>query len=506
MNAMNAVEMRGIHKRFGPVNALDGVDFTLEKGEIHAVLGENGAGKTTLMKVLYGMHRADAGEVRVFGKAVSFRSSAQAIACGIGMVHQHFMLVPVLSVADNVTAGQEPRRGIFLDRKAAEDKVRALAESSGFSIDPAARVETLSVGAMQRVEILKALYRGAEILILDEPTAVLTPIEVREFFRALRRLKSQGKSIVIITHKLYEVMEIADRCTILRDGRCVGCVDKAETDIPHLASLMVGRDYDPEGRRPSEHVGGPLWTVSGLSLQRNGIPVLSDISLTVNSGEILGIAGIEGNGQTELIEAVTGLLKPDAMTMTLKGQPVAGTAAERLRTGIGHVPEDRIVRGLSLRRSVEENLILGYEDEEAFSRRGIMDRKAIRRNAEQLIRDYGIKTPDGRTLCGALSGGNQQKVVIARVFSQDPDVVICAQPTRGVDIAASEYIHEVMLKYRDEGRGILLISADLDEIRKLSDRIAVIYKGRIVAVGDADEFDEDRLGLLMTGGGTEAGA
>ena len=496
---MNAVEMRGISKNFGTVHALSKVDFTLRKGEIHAVLGENGAGKTTLMKILYGMHKPSDGEIVLKGGKVSLRDSQAAIQAGIGMVHQHFMLIPVLSVAENIVAGKEPRKGLFFDFEEAVKEVEQLEDASGFHVDPRAMVETLSVGQMQRVEILKALYRGAEVLILDEPTAVLTPIEVQELFNALRRLKSEGKSIVIITHKLYEVMEIADRCTVLRDGKLIGSVDKDKTDMQQLASMMVGREYSFEGRHPSPKIGDAFFEVQDLNYQRNGMQVLKDVALTLHRGEILGIAGIDGNGQTELIEALTGLLQPDSMKLTLNGEAVQGTAVDFIKAGIGHVPEDRIVRGLSLARSIEENSILGYEDQPRFSRRGIINYKNIRKNAEKLIQDYRVKTPNAITTCGALSGGNQQKVVIARVFSQSPEVVICAQPTRGVDVSASEYIHEVMLSYRDQGKGVLLISADLDEVKKLSDTIAVIYKGSIVAVDRTENFDDNRLGLLMTG-------
>ena len=496
---MNAVEMRGISKSFGTVQALNDVDFTLKQGEIHAVLGENGAGKTTLMKVLYGMHKPDQGEVLIRGEKKKFRDSSDAIGAGIGMVHQHFMLVPVLSVAENIVAHCEPRKGLFYDHEQAVRNVTELAQKSGFHIDARAKVESLSVGQMQRVEILKALYRGVEILILDEPTAVLTPIEVQELFKALRELRAAGKSIVIITHKLYEVMEIADRCTVLRDGSLIGSVDKKDTDMQQLASMMVGREYSFEGRHPSENIGEVLCQVRNLSYRRKDIPILDDVSLSVHRGEILGIAGIDGNGQTELIEAMTGLLQPDSMELTLNGKQISGDAAAFLASGIGHVPEDRTARGLSLARSIEENMILGYESQSRFSRRGIMLHKSIRKNADKLISAFRVKAPNAVTPCGALSGGNQQKVVIARVFSQDPEVVVCAQPTRGVDVSASEYIHEVMLEYRNRGKGIILISADLDEVKKLSDTIAVIYKGRIVAVDRAENFDDNRLGLLMTG-------
>jgi len=413
------------------------------------------------------------------------------------------MLIPVLSAAENVVAGSEPHKGVFFDFNRAVEEVEQLAKESGFLIDPRARVETLSVGAMQRVEILKALYKGADILILDEPTAVLTPIEVQELFVALRRLKAEGKSIVIITHKLYEVMEIADRCTVLQDGRLIGSVDKEKTSMQQLAGMMVGREVNFDRRCPSPRIGGALCEIKNLSYRRNGLPVLQNISLTIHKGEILGIAGIEGNGQTELIESLTGLLKPDSMELTLNGEAVTGDAADFIRKGIGHVPEDRMVRGLSLPRSIAENSILGYED--GFSRRGVMDWKTVQKNAETLVRSFQIKAPSAKTPCGALSGGNQQKVVIARVFSRSPEVVICAQPTRGVDVSASEYIHDVMLRYRDQGKGILLISADLDEVKKLSDTIAVLYRGEIMAVDKAERFDDDRLGLLMTGAAASEG-
>ena len=506
---MNAVEMRGISKDFGTVQALKSVDFTLKQGEIHAVLGENGAGKTTLMKILYGMHRPTEGQIFIRGEQAEIRDSLDAIRLGIGMVHQHFMLIPVLSAAENVVAGSEPHKGIFFDFNQAVEEVEQLAKESGFLIDPRAKVETLSVGAMQRVEILKALYKGADILILDEPTAVLTPIEVQELFVALRRLKADGKSIVIITHKLYEVMEIADCCTVLQDGRLIGSVDKDQTSMQQLAGMMVGREVNFDRRCPSAHIGEVLCEIKNLSYRKNDLPVLQNISLTIHKGEILGIAGIEGNGQTELIESLTGLLKPDSMELTLNGETITGDAADFIRKGIGHVPEDRMVRGLSLPRSIAENSILGYED--GFSHHGIMGWKDIQKNSETLIQSFQIKAPSSKTPCGALSGGNQQKVVIARVFSQSPEVVICAQPTRGVDVSASEYIHDVMLRYRDQGKGILLISADLDEVKKLSDTIAVLYKGEIMAVDKAERFDDNRLGLLMTGaaasegkGGTQA--
>ena len=500
---MSQVELRGITKRFGPVTALNQVDFTLNDGEIHALLGENGAGKTTLMKVLYGMHQPDEGEIRIGGQAKTFKNSTDAIAQGIGMVHQHFMLVPVLTVAENIVAGKEPRRGIRFDMERAVREVQALSEQYGFSVDPRAKVEQLSVGERQRVEILKILYKGANTLIFDEPTAVLTPIEVKELFAAMRQLKAGGKSIIIITHKLYEVMEIADRITVLRDGRLIGSVDRGEVTMDKLAYMMVGRQVALNERRPAKKIGAPLCEVRGLSYRKDGADVLKNISLTVHEGEILGIAGIEGNGQTELLEALTGILQPDSMEMTVAGKKLSGGARAFLDAGVGHVPEDRMTRGLVLPLSISENAVLGYEKQEPFMKHGVFRWKQVRAFADRLIEEYQIKAPGSGAAVGSLSGGNQQKVVIARVFSQTPDFVVCAQPTRGVDIAASEYIHNVMLDYRDKGKAVLLVSADLDEIKALSDNIAVLYKGEIVAQDAAENFDDTRLGLLMTGAARE---
>ena len=484
--------MRGIVKQYPLVRAIDGADFTVEQGEIHSLLGENGAGKSTLMKILYGMTTPTAGEVRVFGKPVAITRPAQAIALGIGMVHQHFMLTPVMTVAENVVIGSEPVRGVFFDRKKAEAQVAAMIDEYNFHISATAKVETLSVGEQQRVEILKALYRGADLLILDEPTAVLTPQEVEDLFRVMRQLKAAGKSIIIITHKLKETMEIADRVSVLRQGKMIESgVPVAGTTMNELAQMMVGRDVELSVTRRAEQVGEENFSVRGLSLTERGVPILRDVCLSLRKGEILGIAGIEGNGQTELIEVLTGLRRPDHMELFKDGKPLSGNAAAFLAAGVGHVPEDRMTRGLVLEMSIEDNLILGYHRRPAF---------AIRRFAEQERTEFAIKAPNVQERCSALSGGNQQKVVIARVFSENPDVIIVAQPTRGVDVGAMEYIHHRLLDLRDGGKSILLISADLDEVRSLSDRLAVIYGGRIVAEGKPDTWSDMEIGLLMTGG------
>ena len=497
---MNAIEMRGITKIYPGVRALDNVSFSVEQGEIHSLLGENGAGKSTLMNVLYGMTTPDAGEILVDGKPVTIRRSAQAIALGIGMVHQHFMLTPVMTITENVIVGCEPVHGPFLDRKKATESVQALIDKFHFHLNASARVQALSVGEQQRVEILKALYRGANVLILDEPTAVLTPQEVGELFSVLRELKAAGKSIIIITHKLRETAEIADRVSVLRAGVMVDQgLSAAGCSASDLALMMVGRKVDLSYTRRSKSVGETAYQVQNLNLTVKGVPILRDVALAVHKGEILGIAGIEGNGQSELIEVLTGLRKPDSMDLVKDGQPLSGKTAAFLSAGVGHIPEDRLVRGMIGPMTIEDNIILGYHRKKEFSKHGIRRKNEIRAFSEKQLTDYQIKAPNVLEKCGSLSGGNQQKVVVARVFSEDPDVLIAAQPTRGVDVGAQELIHSRLLDLRDAGKAVLLISADLDEVRRLSDRIAVIYEGKIVAQGSYDTWNEMELGLLMAG-------
>ena len=497
---MNAIEMRGITKIYPGVRALDNVSFSVEQGEIHSLLGENGAGKSTLMNVLYGMTTPDAGEILVDGKPVTIRRSAQAIALGIGMVHQHFMLTPVMTIMENVIVGCEPVHGPFLDRKKATESVQTLIDKFHFHLNASARVQALSVGEQQRVEILKALYRGANVLILDEPTAVLTPQEVGELFSVLRELKAAGKSIIIITHKLRETAEIADRVSVLRAGVMVDQgLSAAGCSASDLALMMVGRKVDLSYTRRSKSVGETAYQVQNLNLTVKGVPILRDVALAVHKGEILGIAGIEGNGQSELIEVLTGLRKPDSMELVKDGQPLSGKTAAFLSAGVGHIPEDRLVRGMIGPMTIEDNIILGYHRKKEFSKHGIRRKNEIRAFSEKQLTDYQIKAPNVQEKCGSLSGGNQQKVVVARVFSEDPDVLIAAQPTRGVDVGAQELIHSRLLDLRDAGKAVLLISADLDEVRRLSDRIAVIYEGKIVAQGSYDTWNEMELGLLMAG-------
>ncbi len=501
---VNAVEMRGITKTFGATRALDNVNFSVAKGEIHSLLGENGAGKSTLMNILYGMLQPDCGEILIDGEKVDVKHPAQAIKLGIGMVHQHFMLTPVMTVTENIIVGSEPSKGPFISYREAARKVQEMIDKYNFGIDANAKVQTLSVGEQQRVEILKALYRGARILILDEPTAVLTPQEVQELFAVLRDLKKAGKSIIIITHKLRETAAIADRLSVLRSGVMIdGGVPAAGCSINDLALMMVGREVNLDIARRSEKIGEVAYEVRNLNLTVKNIPVLKDISLKLRKGEILGIAGIEGNGQSELIEVLTGLRKPDSMELLKDGKPLSGNSADFLEAGVGHIPEDRLERGLVLSMSIEDNIILGYHRSRKFEKHGIRKTKVIHQFAEEKKEEYQVKAENTTSACSSLSGGNQQKVVIARVFSENPDVLIVAQPTRGVDVGAQEFIHNRLLDLRDAGKAVLLLSADLDEVRRLSDRIAVIYDGRIVAESAHDVFNELELGLLMTGSSIE---
>lgn len=504
---MYAVEMHGITKRFATTTANDAVTLSVEAGEIHSLLGENGAGKTTLMKILYGMQQPDEGEIRIQGVKRAIRNPAEAIKLGIAMVHQHFMLVDSLTVTENVVLGYEPKKGAFFDMARATEEVAKLSDTYGLKVDPKQLVGDLPVGAKQRVEILKALYRQADILILDEPTAVLTPLEVVDLFRVLRELKAAGKTIIIITHKLNETMDLADRATILRAGKLIGTVDVAETSPAQLAEMMVGRKVSFDKAPPSEyHNRTKLLEVHNGTMRKNGVAVLDGLNLEVFGGEILGLAGVEGNGQTELIEALTGLHPLDEGEVILAGRNITKLSpSEIIERGIGHIPEDRNKLGLVGQFSIAENTVLGYHNRAAFQKYKVMRKGYIKSYAQRIRESFRIKSESIDTKVNALSGGNQQKVVIGRVLSQDPHVIIAAQPTRGVDIGAIEYIHEQLIRMRDQGKAVLLISAELDEIRKLSDKIAVIYEGQIVAYGEADAFDEFELGAYMTSGKPRAG-
>jgi general nucleoside transport system ATP-binding protein len=499
--------MRGITKRFPGVVADDHVDFDLQRGEVHALLGENGAGKSTLMNILYGLYKPDEGEIYVKGKSVSFTSAKDAIDEGIGMVHQHFMLIPVMTVAENIVLGQEPvHDGVLLDFDQARERVADLSQRFNFAIDPDARVENISIGQQQRVEILKALYRRADILILDEPTAVLTPQEAQELFGILRTLVSEGSSVIFISHKLNEVLELADRITVLRRGKKIDTIAREGATEQGLATMMVGREVLLRVEKPPPQTGETLLDVAGLDVDDDrGLPVVKDVSFAVKAGEIVGIAGVEGNGQSELIEAITGLRHAKAGSIAVAGRVIShGSAREMLDAGVGHIPEDRQRRGLVLEFTIAENIALHDYNRPPDSRFGWLFPRRLVQRARELIKEFDVRGGGPSTRAAALSGGNQQKLVAAREVARDPKVLVAAQPTRGLDVGAIEYLHRRLVEERDEGRAILLISLELDEVLSLSDRILVMYEGRIVAE-HASGATEEEIGIEMLGGrGKEA--
>jgi simple sugar transport system ATP-binding protein len=498
-----ALEMRGITKRYPGVVANDSVNFDVRPGEIHALLGENGAGKSTLMNILYGLATPDSGEILLDGKPVEIKGPSDAIARGISMVHQHFMLVPVLSVADNILLGAETMANpIFLDRREAHRRIIELGQRFGFEIDPEVKVGSLSIGWQQRVEILKALYRQARILVLDEPTAVLTPQETKEIFTVLRRLAEEGHSIVFISHKLYEVLEIADRITVIRRGKVVGTRLPAETNEDDLAALMVGRNVQLVVDRGESHPAGPALVVSDLRVADDrGQEAVNGVSFEVREGEILGVAGVAGNGQEELVEALTGLRKPTSGTVTLGGRDVTGTGPRELqKRGMSFVPGDRHRYGLVLSFPVQDNLVLTQYDEAPYVRGLFRNEPEIEAWAKRAVQQYDIRTPSVTVPVSTLSGGNQQKVVVAREFSRELSALVLDQPTRGLDVGSIEFIHRQVIAKRDENAAILLVSAELDEVLELSDRIAVMYRGEIVALVDGPTAEREEIGLLMAAG------
>ena len=501
------LELRGITKRFPGVVANDHVDFDLAPGEVHALLGENGAGKSTLMNILYGLYHPDEGEIRLRGERLRIDSPRAAIDTGIGMVHQHFMLIPVMTVAENIVLGVEPHAGPFLDLDAAEEKVRDISARFGLAVRPDARIDTISVGMQQRVEILKALYRGAEILILDEPTAVLTPQEAEELFQIIRSLQAEGKSIIFISHKLGEVLAIADRITVLRRGKTVETVPREGATEESLARLMVGRDVLLRVEKKPAEPGEPLLRVEDLRvLEDRGFECIRGISFEVRAGEIVGIAGVDGNGQSELVEALTGLRKPESGRIVAGGTDVTDeTARQCFDAGLGHIPEDRQRRGLVLDFSLAENIALHDFRKEPDSKWGWLFPKRLVARAKELLGEFDVRGGGPQTPAAALSGGNQQKVVIAREIARDPSVLVAAQPTRGLDVGAIEFVHRRLVAEQEEGRGLLLVSFELDEILSLSDRILVLYEGRIVAEYGPD-VSEEELGIAMTGGRAETAA
>jgi simple sugar transport system ATP-binding protein len=497
------LELRGITKRFPGVVANDDVDLDLKRGEVHALLGENGAGKSTLMNVLYGLYRPDEGEILLNGKPVTFSSAKDAIRAGIGMVHQHFMLIPVMTAAENIVLGNEPTEAhVLLDYGEARERVEEISRTFGFHIEPDRLIEDMTVGQQQRVEIVKALYRRADILILDEPTAVLTPQEATELFGILNSLKQEFMSIIFISHKLNEVLEIADRITVLRRGKIIGTVDREGATEPQLARMMVGRDVVLRVEKGEAKPAEPLLEVGDLHASDDrGVAKVRGVSFQVRAGEIVGIAGVDGNGQTELIDCITGLRHAESGTITVAGKQLSTHASPReaLEAGMGHVPEDRHRRGLVLDFTLAENLVLHDYEKAPNAKHGWLFPEGIVRRARGLLRQFDVRGGGPQTRAAALSGGNQQKVVLAREIGRDPRALLAAQPTRGLDVGAIEFVHKRLVEERDDGRAILLVSLELDEILSLSDRILVIYEGEIVGEYPAT-VSEETLGIAMTGG------
>jgi ABC-type uncharacterized transport system ATPase subunit len=498
-----ALELSGITKRFGPVVANDGIDFDLRPGEVHALLGENGAGKSTLMSILYGLYSPDEGEIRVNGEPAEVNSPSKAIDLGIGMVHQHFMLVPVMTVTENIVLGEEPTRGALLDVREGSRRVKELSDRYGLAVDPDAVIERVSVGMQQRVEILKTLYRDARILILDEPTAVLTAQETKELFEVLRALKQDGVSIVFISHKLNEVLEIADRVTVLRRGKRVDTVPADGATEQSLARLMVGRDVllrvDKEQGKPGE----PVLEVEDLHVRdERGLEAVKGVNLTVRAGEVVALAGVDGNGQLELVEAIAGVRVPESGKVAIGGRDVSGLGVRATtEAGVAHIPEDRQLRGLVLNFTLAENLALREYREPPISNHGLLSLGEMKDRAHALLKEYDVRGGEPDTLASSLSGGNQQKVAVAREIASNPKLLIAHQPTRGLDVGAIEFVHGRLLAERAEGRGVLLVSLEFEEVRALADRILVIYEGRIVGEFPPD-VSEEQLGVAMTGGRT----
>lgn len=496
------IKMKNIHKSFGDKEVLKGVDFDLHKCEVHALLGENGAGKTTLMNILYGMFDPTDGEIYIKGEEIINNSPKKAIALGVGMVHQHFMLIEPFTVTENIILGYEGKTGLFLDRKKAKAEIEKLSKDYGLYVDADSKVEDISVGQQQRVEILKALYHGADILIFDEPTAVLTPQEIEEFIEIVKKLTDMGKSIIIITHKLDEIRAMADTCTIIRRGEFIDKLRVSEVDENILAEKMVGRDVSFNVTKEDIELGEEVLRIEDLWVKDNRkIDKVKGLNLSIRKGEILGIAGVDGNGQSELIDAIYGMRKIEKGRVTFKGEDITDKKPrEILDMGMTQIPEDRQKRGLVLEYSIKDNLILESVDKEEFSKNGILDFKKIEKNATDLIDKFDVRPRDIDELAGSLSGGNQQKVIIAREISSNPDLLIAAQPTRGLDVGAIEFIHQYLVELRNSGNAVLLISFQLDEVMDLSDRIGVIYDGKIVGELNPKDTDEFEIGRLMAGG------
>ncbi|MGO1712013.1 MAG: ABC transporter ATP-binding protein [Senegalia sp. (in: firmicutes)] len=497
--------MKNITKKFGNFTANDNIDLTVHKGEVHALLGENGAGKTTLMNILYGLYQQTSGDIYIREKKTNISDPNIAIKNGIGMVHQHFMLVQPFTVTENIILGMETTKGISLDMKKARKDVKELSDKYGLYVDADAKIEDISVGMQQRVEILKALYRGAEILILDEPTAVLTPQEIVDLMKIIRGLTAQGKTIIIITHKLKEIKMIADYCTIIRRGKGIDTVKVSETSQDDLASKMVGREVSFNVHKEDKEAGEVALKIENLIVKDNRkINAVNGFSLEVKKGEILGLAGIDGNGQSELIEALNGLRKVESGKIFMNGKDVTNKSPKEIfNSKVGIIPEDRQKRGLVLDFTMAENMVLENYNKKPFSKNGVLSYENIEKFARDLIQKFDVRPTNEKIKAKSLSGGNQQKVIIAREVTNDPDVLIAAQPTRGLDVGAIEYVHKSLVNQRDSGKAVLLVSLELDEVLNVSDRIAVIYEGKIVDIIDARDADENKLGLMMAGGGSD---
>lgn len=495
------IEMLNIRKEFPGIVANNNITLQVKKGEIHALLGENGAGKSTLMNVLFGLYQPEKGEIRARGKVVNISNPNIANDLGIGMVHQHFMLIDTFTVTENIILGKETVSKGKIDLKKAEKEVQEISARYGLAVDPKAKVANISVGMQQRVEILKTLYRGAEILIFDEPTAVLTPQEITELIGIFRKLIQEGKSIILITHKLKEIMEVCDRVTVIRKGEGIGTYNVKDTNPNELANLMVGREVSFKTEKKEATPKETVLKISDLTVKDNrGVHVVNSLNLEVKAGEIVGIAGVDGNGQSELIEAITGLMKKNNGTITLNGKELSVLTPRKItESGIGHIPQDRHKHGLVLDFSIGQNMALQTYYKRPFSKYGFLDQNVIEKKASELIEEFDVRTPSMHTPARALSGGNQQKAIIGREVDRDPDLLIAAQPTRGLDVGAIEFIHKRLIEQRDKGKAVLLISFELDEILNVSDRIAVIFDGEIIAIVDPKTTTEQELGLLMAG-------
>ena len=496
------VEMLNIRKEFPGIVANDNVTLQLKKGEIHALLGENGAGKSTLMGMLFGMYQPEAGVIKVKGKEVKISSPNVANDLGIGMVHQHFKLVENFTVTENIILGLEPKKFLTVDIKSAAKRIEELSKSYGLNVDPYSKIEDISVGMQQRVEILKMLYRNADVLIFDEPTAVLTPQEIEDLIKIMKNLIKEGKSIIIITHKLKEIKAAADRCSVIRRGKYIGTVDVKETSEAEMAKMMVGRQVSFKVEKKEANLGEEVLKIENLSVKNNKkVLGLKDFTLTVRRGEIVGIAGVEGNGQTELVEALTGMRSVESGNIIYNGKDITKMSIrKRIDEGIAHIPEDRHKRGLILDYNIEDNMVLKVYKNKPFSKNGLINRKEVEKYSNNIIETFDVRSGEGgKSIARSLSGGNQQKGIIGREIQSNPDLLIAVQPTRGLDVGSIEYIHKRLVEQRDNGKAVLLVSLELDEILNVSDRIAVVNNGELVGIVNANETDENEVGLMMAG-------